>query len=164
MNQAVLDAKTAVVGEIKEKIESAQSVVVFEYRGLSVAQVTQLRRDLRNEGTELKVYKNSLSSRAAKEAGYDELAEALTGPNAIAFSNDAVAPSKVLVKFAKGNDKLVLKTGIVEGKMVSVDTMKELAQLPNKDGMLSMLLSCLQAPVRSVACVLKAVADAKEEN
>ena len=100
-----------------------------------------------------------MSQRAAEAAGFNALTEQLTGPNAIAFSDDAVAPSRVLAKFAKKHDKLVLKGAIVEGKVVGVDTIKELSSLPNRDGMLSMLLSCLQAPVRSFACAVKAVAD-----
>jgi len=86
----------------------------------------------------------------------------LTGPNAIAFGSDAVAPARVLAKFAKDHDKLVLKSGIVEGKVVDVNVIKELSSLPNREGMLSMLLSCLQSPVRGFACAVKAVADNKE--
>ena len=87
----------------------------------------------------------------------------MVGPNAIAFGPDAVAPARVLAKFAKTHDKLVLKSGIVEGKVVSVDTIKELSSLPNREGMLSMLLSCLQSPVRGFACAVKAVAQKKQE-
>ena len=159
MKDAVLESKKAVVSEIQEKMTGSQSTVVVEYRGLTVAEVTELRRSLRAEGIEFKVYKNSMSQRAAEAAGFNELTEQLTGPNAIAFSDDAVAPSRVLAKFAKKHDKLVLKGAIVEGKVVGVDTIKELSSLPNREGMLSMLLSCLQAPVRSFACAVKAVAD-----
>ena len=99
--------------------------------------------------------------RAVDACGYSDLKEALTGPNAIAFSADATAPARVLAKFAKKHKALILKSGIVEGKVVGVDTINELASLPNKEGMLSMLLSCLQSPVRSFACAVKAVSDAK---
>jgi len=159
MKPAVLDAKKAVVAEIQEKMANSGSTVVVEYRGLSVAEVTELRRKLREENVEFKVYKNSMSQRAAEAAGYSELNEHLTGPNAIAFGEDAVAPSRVLANFAKKHDKLVLKGAVVEGKVVGVDTIKELSSLPNREGMLSMLLSCLQAPVRSFACAVKAIAD-----
>lgn len=162
MKQAVLDSKVALVNEIKEKFTNSQSSVVVEYRGLTVAEVTELRRALRAEGVEFKVYKNSMSQRAAEAAGFNGLVDQLTGPNAIAFSDDAVAPSRVLAKFAKTHEKLVLKAGIVEGKEVSLDTIKELASLPGREGLLSMLLSCLKAPIRKVACVTKAVAEAKE--
>lgn len=159
MKDAVLESKKAVVSEIQEKMTASQSTVVVEYRGLTVAEVTELRRSLRAEGIEFKVYKNSMSQRAAEAAGLNELTEQMTGPNAIAFSDDDVAQSRVMAKFAKKHDKLVLKGAIVEGKVVGVDTIKELSSLPNREGMLSMLLSCLQAPVRSFACAVKAVAD-----
>ena len=163
MNQAVLEAKKQTVAEVSEKFKNCGSAVVVEYRGLSVADVTDLRRQLRAEEVEFKVYKNSITTRAAQAAGFDELTEHLVGPNAVAFSSDAVAPSRILAKFAKKHDALVLKGGVVEGKVVGVDTIKELSSLPNREGMLSMLLSCLQSPVRSFACVVKAVADAKED-
>ena len=163
MNQAIIDSKKAVVSEIAQKMKESESTVVVEYRGLSVAEMTELRRNLREEDVEFKVYKNSLAQRAAVEAGAEELSKDLIGPNAIAFGGDAVAPARVLAKFAKKHENLVLKSGIVEGKVVGVDTIKELSSLPNREGMLSMLLSCLQSPVRSFACAVKAVADAKEE-
>ena len=162
MNQAIIDSKKAVVSEIAQKMKESQSTVVVEYRGLSVAEVTELRRNLREEGVEFKVYKNSLAQRAAVEAGADDLTKDLIGPNAIAFGGDAVAPARVLAKFAKKHEHLVLKSGIVEGKVVGVDAIKELSSLPNREGMLSMLLSCLQSPVRGFACAVKAVADAKD--
>ncbi|MFV0479205.1 MAG: 50S ribosomal protein L10 [Anaerorhabdus sp.] len=164
MREAVLDAKKSLVSEIQEKFTSSASTVIVEYRGLSVAEVSELRRKLREENVELKVYKNTMSSRAAEAAGFKELSEQLTGPNAIAFSDDAVAPSRVLAKFAKEHEALVLKSGVVEGKVVDINTIKELSSLPNREGMLSMLLSCLQSPVRSFACVVKAVSDEKEKN
>ena len=102
------------------------------------------------------------SSRVLREEFADELKDSLVGPNAFAFSTDATAPARVLAKFAKKHKNLILKSGIVEGKVVDEATMKELSLLPNREGMLSMLLSCLQSPVSSFARVVKAVADAKE--
>ena len=162
MNQAILESKQAVINEISEKIKNSDSTVVCEYRGLSVAEVTELRRNLRAEGVELKVYKNTMVERAVDACGLAELKDTLTGPNAFAFSQDATAPARVLAKFAKKHKCLVLKSGIVEGKVVDEATIKELSLLPNRDGMLSMLLSCLQSPVSSFARVVKAVAEAKE--
>lgn len=162
MNQAIIDSKKLAVADIAQKMREAKSTVVVEYRGLSVAEVTQLRRELREEGVEFKVYKNSLVQRAAQEVGAAELTKDLVGPNAIAFGGDAVAPARVLAKFAKKHDKLVLKSGVVEGKVVGVETINELSLLPNRDGMISMLLGCLQSPVRSFACVVKAVSESKE--
>ena len=163
MKQATLDAKINVVSEIQSKFEKSGSSVVVEYRGLTVAEVSELRNLLRAEGVELKVYKNSMVTRAAEAAGYSELNETLKGPNAIAFGDDAVAPSRVLAKFAKTHEALVLKGGIVEGKVVGIDVIDELSSLPSREGLLSMLLGCLQSPVRSFACVVKAVADAQAD-
>ena len=162
MNQAVLSGKQAIVAEIVDKMKNSDSTVVCEYRGLSVAEVTELRRNLREEEVEMKVYKNTMVERACDEAGFAELKDVLTGPNAMAFSKDATAAARILAKFAKKHKALVLKSGIVEGKVVDETTIKELSLLPNRDGMLSMLLSCLQSPVSSFARVVKAVADAKE--
>lgn len=163
MNQAILDSKKAVVDEITGKFNEAASTVVVEYRGLSVAEVTQLRRDLREEGVEFKVYKNSMVTRAAEVANVEGLKENLTGPNAIAFGEDAVAPSRVLVNFAKDHKALVIKAGVVDGEVVGVDTITKLSKLPNRDGMISMILGCFQAPVRKFAYALSAVRDQKEE-
>ena len=162
MNKEVLTLKEQTVAEITEKFQNSGSAVVVEYRGLSVAEVTELRRNLRAEGVEYKVYKNTLSTRAAEAAGFNELTASLTGPNAIAFGEDAVAPARVLAKFAKNHDKLVIKAGIVEGSVLDAAAVGEIAKLPNRDGMISMLLGCFQAPVRNFACVIKAVADSKE--
>ena len=162
MNQAVLSNKQAVVEEITKKIKDSQSTLVCEYRGLTVAEVTELRRGLREEGVDFKVYKNTMVERACDDCGFEDLKDALKGPNAFAFSEDATAPARVLAKFAKKHKALVLKKGIVEGKVVDEATIKELSLLPNRDGMLSMLLSCLQSPVSSFARVVKAVAEAKE--
>ena len=118
MNQAVLSNKQALVAEISEKMKNSQSTVVCEYRGLSVAEVTELRRNLRAEDVDFKVYKNTMVERACEDCGFGELKDALNGPNAFAFSSDATAPARVLAKFAKKHKALVLKSGIVEGKVV----------------------------------------------
>ena len=109
MNQDVLSAKQEVVSEISSKFKDAQAVVIAEYRGLSVAEMTELRRNLRAEDVEFKVYKNTMAQRAVDEVGFGDLKEFLTGPNAIAFSKDATAPARVLAKFAKKHEALVLK-------------------------------------------------------
>lgn len=162
MKQSILESKQALVQEISTKFKDASSSVVVEYRGLTVAEVTELRRKLREENIDFKVYKNSMVQRAAKENGYDELMENLTGPNAIAFSDDAVAPSRVLAQFARAHEHLVLKAGVVDGKVVNADELKKLSKLPNKEGMISMFLSTLQSPIRSFALAIKAVAESKE--
>ncbi len=161
MNQDVLKSKQGVVSEIADKFKNSSSTVVAEYRGLTVAEITELRRALRAEGVEMKVYKNTLAAKAAEEAGYGDLKESLTGPNALAFGSDETAAARVMAKFAKKHKALVLKGGIVEGKVVDQATIAELSNLPNREGMLSMLLSVLNAPVSSFARVVQAVADAK---
>lgn len=163
MSEAV-EAKQAVVQEIADKFKSAASVVVVDYRGLTVAQVTELRKQLREAGVELKVYKNTLVRRATTEVGHEELNEVLTGPNAIAFSaEDVVAPARIINKFAKENEQLEIKAGLIEGAYASVEEIKALAELPSREGLLSMLLSVLQTPIRNLALVTKAVAEQKEE-
>ena len=162
MNEAIINSKKAVVTEIADKMKEAQSTVIVEYRGLSVAEVTQLRRELRTENVDFKVYKNSLAQRAAEAAGASELVKDLVGPNAIAFGNDAVAPARVLAKFAKDHEALVLKSGIVEGKVVGLDTIQKLSVLPNREGMIAKFMGCLQSPVRKFAVALNAVKDQKE--
>ena len=137
---------------------------MIDYRGLTVAQVTELRKQLREAGVELKVYKNTLVRRATTEVGHEELNEVLTGPNAIAFSaEDVVAPARIINKFAKENEQLEIKAGLIEGAYASVEEIKALAELPSREGLLSMLLSVLQAPIRNLALVTKAVAEQKEE-
>ena len=163
MSKAI-ETKKVQVQEIAEKFTAAGSIVVVDYRGLTVAQVTELRKQLREAGVEFKVYKNTLTRRAAETAGLEGINEFLTGPNAIAFSNeDVVAPAKIINEFAKKNEALEIKAGIIEGTVASVEDVKALAELPSREGLLSMLLSVLQAPVRNFALATKAVAEQKEE-
>ncbi len=163
MSSAV-EQKKQLVEEIAEKLKNSVSTIVVDYRGLNVAEVTELRKQLREAGVEFKVYKNSLTRRAAQAVDLNGLTEVLTGPNAIAFSNeDVVAPAKILNNFAKEHEALEMKAGVIEGKVSSVEEIKALAELPSREGLLSMLLSVLQAPIRNFALVTKAVADQKEE-
>ncbi|MDY0410035.1 50S ribosomal protein L10 [Virgibacillus soli] len=159
-----IESKQQVVQEITEKFRNSQSTVLVDYRGLDVAQVTELRKQLREAGVEYKVYKNTLSRRAAEEAELGELTGSLVGPTAIAFSNDdVIAPAKILNNFAKENEALEIKGGVIEGKIATLDQIEELATLPNYEGMVSMLLSVLQAPIRNFAYATKAIAEQKEE-
>ncbi|MED1181976.1 50S ribosomal protein L10 [Bacillus paranthracis] len=160
----VIETKQQVVTEIADKLRASKSTIVVDYRGLTVSEATELRKQLREAGVEFKVYKNSLTRRAAESAEMAELNEFLTGPNAIAFSNeDVVAPAKVLNDFAKDHEALEIKVGVIEGKLVTLDEVKAIATLPSREGLLSMLLSVLQAPIRNLALATKAVADQKEE-
>ncbi len=163
MSKAI-ETKKVQVEEIAEKFKAAASIVVVDYRGLTVGQATELRKQLREAGVEFKVYKNTLTRRASEIAGLEGINEFLTGPNAIAFSNeDVVAPAKIINEFAKKNEALEIKAGIIEGNVSSVEDVKALAELPSREGLLSMLLSVLQAPVRNFALATKAVAEQKEE-
>lgn len=162
-NEKVLQEKAQLVAEVADKLKESVTTVVTDYRGLTVAQVTELRKQLREAGVEYRVLKNTLVRRATAIAELSELDEHLTGPTAIAFSkDDAVAPAKVIAEFAKKNDALKVKAGIVEGKVVGVDQIKALADLPSREGLLSMLLSVLQAPIRNFALAVKAVAEKEE--
>ena len=162
MNKDVLLAKQETVNEIVNKAKENSGLVVAEYRGLTVSQLQELRRALRAEGASMNVYKNSLVDRAADELGYSDLKQVLSGPNAIFFSKEVNSAAKVLVKYAKRyGDNLAIKGGVFEGQFADKNKVAEVAKMPNKEGLLAMLLSCLQAPVRQFACTVKAVADAK---
>lgn len=159
MREQILNEKVELVSEIKDRFTNSASAVVVEYRGLNVAAITDLRAQLHQEGVDFKVYKNTMTRRAVEDAGFNDLLESLTGPNAIAFSDDAVAPSRILSKFAKKNKALVIKQGMVEGEVVTADKIKELSELPNKDGMLAMLLGALQSPLRDFAWAVKQISE-----
>jgi large subunit ribosomal protein L10 len=162
-NAKVIQAKQEAVDAVTAKLRASATTVVADYRGLNVAQVTELRKQLREAGVEFQVLKNTLVRRATAAAELTELNEVLAGPTAIAFSTeDAVAPAKILNDFAKKNDALKLKGGVVEGRVVGADQIKALAELPSREGLLSMLLSVLQAPVRNFALAVKAVAEKEE--
>ncbi|MFJ5625166.1 50S ribosomal protein L10 [Peribacillus loiseleuriae] len=161
---AIIEQKVQIVNEITEKFKASQSTVVVDYRGLSVSELTELRKQLREAGVEFKVYKNSMTRRAVEAAELVALNESLTGPNAIAFSTeDVIAPAKILNDFAKKHEALEIKAGVIEGNVATAEEIKALAELPSREGLLSMLLSVLQAPIRNLALVTKAVADQKEE-
>ncbi len=163
---AVTPEKSAIVAQMKETLGEAKGAVLVGYSGLTVAQVTDLRRKFLAEGVEYKVVKNTLTRIAAQELGIEGFSEHLEGPTALASSKeDAIAPARILEKFITDTktQALTIKVGIVEGEVLNAEEVGKIAKLPNREGMLSMLLSVLQAPVRNVACAVKAVADAKEE-
>jgi len=162
-NAKILQEKQQVVEEVTAKLRGSACTIVTDYRGLNVAQVTELRKKLREAGVEFQVLKNTLVRRATAQAELTELDSALSGPTAIAFSkDDVVAAAKILTQFAKENEALEVKAGVVEGRVVDVAQIKALADLPSREGLLSMLLSVLQAPIRNFALAVKAVAEKKE--
>ena len=161
---AVTESKKAIVAQMKETLSEAKGAVLIGYSGLTVAQATDLRRKMLAEGVEYKVIKNTLTRIAANELNLEGFSEHLEGPTALATSKeDAVAPARVIEQFIKDTEQEVVtvKAGIVEGEVMDAAGVKAIASLPNREGMLSMLLSVLQAPVRNVAYAVKAVADAQ---
>lgn len=161
---SAIELKKQIVAEIADKFRASKSTVIVDYRGLNVAEITELRKRLREAGVEFKVYKNTLTRRALAEVGLEGLNDVFTGPNAIAFSNeDVVAPAKILSEFAKEHEALEIKAGVIEGNIATIEEINALAKLPSREGLLSMLLSVLQAPIRNFALATKAVADQKEE-
>lgn len=160
---SVLDNKKKVVETITDQFRESQTTVIVDYRGLDVAEVTELRKELREAGVVYKVYKNSMTKRAVANVELDDLSDTFVGPTAIAFSNDdVIAPAKIINNFAKKHEALEIKGGVIEGKIATIEQIQELAQLPDYEGLLSMLLSVLQAPVLNLAYAAKAIAEQKE--
>lgn len=163
MSKAV-EMKKAIVAEITDKLEKSTSAIIVDYRGLKVDEVTELRRKFTEAGVDYKVYKNTLMKRAAESLGMTELMEELQGPNAVAISyDDPVAPARIANEFAKTHKKLELKVGMVEGVFYDQDKLKELADIPSREMLIAKLLGSLKAPVSNFAYLIKAIADAKEE-
>ena len=164
MKQEVLAQKQAEVDEIAKQLTGAKSVIVVDYLGLTVEQATEMRAELREQNATMQVVKNTILRRAAEKAGVEGLEKFFVGPTAIAYSEeDPVGPAKIAAKFAKDVDAVEIKGGIIEGKAASLDEIQELATLPDIDGLLSMLVSVLQAPVRDFAMVVKALADKEDD-
>ena len=159
----VTSAKQAVVAQLKEQLESAKGVVLTSYKGLTVAQDTELRRELREAGVSYHVVKNTMLRIAAKEAGLEGIEEHLEGTTAFAFSTeDAVAPAKVICSFIKKNkledaEVLTVKVGMVEGKVIGVDEVKALAALPSREELIAKLLGSMNAPISNTVNVLQGV-------
>lgn len=159
-SQKVLDEKKQIVAGLSEQFKTAVSGVLVDYCGLNVEQDTQLRNKLREAGVEYKVIKNTLARIAAKEVGFDELDPILNGPTALAVSmTDEVAPAKVIADFAKDNEQLEIKSGFLDGKVVSLDEVKKLAATPNRETLIAMVMGSLNAPVSKLARTLQALVD-----
>ncbi|HHT06722.1 MAG TPA: 50S ribosomal protein L10 [Hydrogenispora sp.] len=149
--------KVAVVNEVYEKLTKAQSVVLVDFRGLTVQEATELRKKLREAGVELKVTKNTLTRLAAEKADLKDLHAYLEGPTALAFGyEDPVSPAKILSDFAKDHKKLELKGGVLEGRVIDQAMVTALAELPTREVLLGQLVGLMQAPIRNLAYVLSA--------
>lgn len=141
-NQKILEKKQVVIDEIANHAKESNAFILFEYQGLTVADMTELRRKLRESDSDLKIYKNTLTKRALDSLNID-LGDELNGPKAVAFGPDMIAPIKVLNEFAKTHEALQLKIGIVDGEVTDLDTLKKLAAIPSREGLLTMFASGL---------------------
>lgn len=152
---AAREKKEQIVAEFKDKLSRAQTVILSNYSGLTVEDDTNLRRKFREANSEYKVYKNTLMSIAAKELGYEELTKYLEGPTSVAFGyDDPVAPAKVLVDFIKDHKGVEIKAGIVNGKIVTIDDIKALAELPSREELIAKALGSMKAPITNLVFVL----------
>ena len=157
---AKVELKKPVVEEISEKIKDAQAVVLVDHRGLTVAQDTELRKKLREEGVTYKVYKNTMMNFAFKGTDFEQLEDLLNGPSAMAVSTtDPAAPARVLYEFAKKAKALEIKGGVIEGKFYDASSMTEIAMIPSKEVLLSKLLGSIQSPITNFARVIKQIAE-----
>ena len=162
-SKAILEQKQAIIDEIKERTENANSIVLFDYRGITDSEAKELRIKLRESNADYKVYKNTLMARAFHDLDID-LDEALSGPSAFAYSEDQIAPIKVLSDFAKDHPALVLKVGIVDGEKADQAKLAEYATLPSREGLLTMLAGGMIGLVKDLSICLDLYSQQKEEN
>ena len=162
-NVNILAKKQEIIDEVKAKVQEATTVVLFDYRGLTDNESKELRVKLRDTGADYKVYKNTLMARAFNDLNID-VNTSLEGPSAFAYGNDAIAPIKVLTDFAKTHPALVLKVGIVDGELTSQAELAELAKIPSREGLLTMLAGALIGIPRDISICLDLYAKQKEVN
>ena len=160
-SEKILEEKKQLVSTIVDKIKNSESVILFQYQGLTVDELTNLRSELKKVGAEVKVYKNTLLKRALDELKID-LNEFLEGPNAILFGEDLLEPIKVISNFAKDHDKLDIRVGILSGDVSDINTIKEYASIPSRDGLLTMLASGMIQYVRDLSIALNLYAEKME--
>ena len=159
-----LKIKSAIVDEIKGKLENAQSVVVVDYMGTTVEQATAMRAKLREAGVDYTVYKNTLVARAIEGTQYEGLKDVLSGPSAIAISDkDAIAPARVIAGAIKEYEKMAFKAGVVEGILYDEEGLKALASIPSRDELIAKFMGSIQSPVGKLVRTFQAIADAKAE-
>ena len=165
MERASVQRKAVAVEALTERLKEAKTAVLFDYKGLTVEQFTDLRNQLRNEGCEVNVIKNNISRRASVAAGYEELADSFVGPKALILGfDDVVAPAKIIAEFAKANKIVEIEGGVIEGKVVARESIMELANLPSRETLLTQLAAGLLMPVREVAIGLNMLAEQQEAN
>lgn len=162
-SEAILKQKQAIIDEIKERVQNANTIVLFDYRGITDSEAKELRIKLRETNSDYKVYKNTLMARAFNDLNID-LNESLNGPSAFAFGEDQIAPIKVLSDFAKDHPALVLKVGIIDGEKADQAKLAEYATIPSREGLLTMLAGGMMAIPRDLAIALDLYSQQKEEN
>lgn len=162
-SKAILEQKQSVIDEIKDRTNNAKSVVLFDYRGITDTEAKELRIKLREVNADYKVYKNTLMARAFNDLGID-LNEGLTGPSAFAFSEDQIAPIKVLSDFAKNHPAVILKVGIVDGEKADQAKLAEYATIPSREGLLTMLAGGMIGLVKDLSICLDLYSQQKENN
>ena len=160
-SERILEGKKQVVSEIVDKVKNSESVILFQYQGLTVAELTELRNKLKEVNAEVKVYKNTLLKLACDELNID-ITEFLEGPNAILFGKDLLEPIKVISEYAKGHDKLDIRVGVLSGSVSDKAVIAEYASIPSRDGLLTMLASGMIQYVRDLSIALNLYAEQKE--
>lgn len=164
MSEAAIAKKAEIVKQTTDMLNAAQSAIVVDYRGLTVTEVTDLRKQLRDAGIQMSVIKNKILDRAVEGTDYEDLRSTFVGPTAVAFSDeDPIAPAKILKKFADDHDALEIKGGFIEKSVKTLDEINEYANMPGREELLSMLASALQDPMRKIARAVKAIADKEDE-
>lgn len=165
MEKKILIQKKERVEELTKKMQTAKTIVVFDYLGLTVEQFTALRKELRNAGCDVQVFKNNISRRASNMAGFKGFDEFFKGPKAIAFSNDdVVAPAKIVYDFSKKAKSIVIQAGVVEGKVEQQEEIIGLAKIPSREGLLTMLAMGMLQPLSNLSIALNLLAEKLEAN
>ena len=162
-SKKILEAKAAVVSEISDKIKASESVIIFSYQGLTVAEFTELRRNLKDANGEVKIYKNTLVKRALNDLSINVEDSFLEGPNAIVFGESLLEPIKVLSKFAKEHEKATIRVGIISGNVASLETINEYASIPSREGLLTQLAGGMIQYVRDLSIALNLFSEQLEK-
>ncbi len=162
-NAKIIEAKKEVVSEIEKNIKDSETVILFQYQGLTVSELSELRKKLRETDATVKVYKNTLLKRALDNLNIN-FEGFLEGPNAILFGKNLLEPIKAISEFAKNHDKLTIRVGIISGNVADLNTINEYASIPSRDGLLTMLAAGMMEHVRNLSIALNLYAEGKEEN
>ncbi len=159
----ILEQKQAMLAELVESMKNAESGVLVNYCGITVEEDTKLRKSLREAGVDYRVIKNTYIRKAAAEAGLDGFDNVLEGMTALAMSSDAVAPAKILCKYAKDNENFTIKAGFIDGRVIDVAEIEALAAIPGKEGLIAKMLGSIQSPLYGLAIALQAIVDKSGE-